>query len=249
MSDKETGRKSSDSLMSSTDKAEGELLGMPYDLRGLTSPGVRLRIFEPENPSLFVPRTMGLGWDLNLGAVAVKLGLIRPDDSLPDLDEYISQSATRVLLTLPAIGAVANIAAAAVASRKYQNLVSHWSADLKPDAFTKSSKAVRTQVVLSVAAAGWVYLNAYKDRNNADKAEIDATSCAQAMGLQVMGLLMTAASVKSTKFPLRRSGIVPLAVASLPVVTGGILVGTVKSALKNLQQTLANQNASESDVK
>ncbi|MDY5839286.1 MAG: DUF5808 domain-containing protein [Corynebacterium camporealensis] len=37
-----------------------------------------LRSFEPENPKLFVPRRFGIGWDLNFGAVAAKLGIIRP---------------------------------------------------------------------------------------------------------------------------------------------------------------------------
>lgn len=41
------------------------------------SPQTQFKIFEPENPALFIPRTWGIGWDLNVGAVAVKLGLVR----------------------------------------------------------------------------------------------------------------------------------------------------------------------------
>lgn len=52
----------------------------------------RLRVFDPESPRLFVPRSFGWGWELNLGAVAAKLGLIRPDDTVEDLEAYIQLS-------------------------------------------------------------------------------------------------------------------------------------------------------------
>lgn len=58
----------------------GRLLGVPYDLRPPTGDRVASRWWDPSNPHLLVPRVWGAGWDLNFGALAVRLGLIRPDD-------------------------------------------------------------------------------------------------------------------------------------------------------------------------
>ncbi|MDU4245035.1 MAG: DUF5808 domain-containing protein, partial [Varibaculum cambriense] len=71
--------------------AEGQarVLGMPVSGLWLGRSDAALDGFEPENPRLFIPRKYGLGWDINLGAVGVRLGLIRPDDSLPDLANYV----------------------------------------------------------------------------------------------------------------------------------------------------------------
>lgn len=45
-----------------------------------TDPDAREQWWDPADPRIFVPRAIGIGWDINLGAVAVKLGWIRPDD-------------------------------------------------------------------------------------------------------------------------------------------------------------------------
>jgi hypothetical protein len=58
----------------------GRVLGMPYELRLPTAERVALRLWDPLNPRVFVPRLFGFGWTLNFAAVAVKLGLVRPDD-------------------------------------------------------------------------------------------------------------------------------------------------------------------------
>jgi len=58
----------------------GRVLGMPVDVRGTTDPHVRSRVFDPSDPRMVVPRVLGAGWRLNYGAVAVRLGLLRPDD-------------------------------------------------------------------------------------------------------------------------------------------------------------------------
>ncbi|WP_248631025.1 DUF5808 domain-containing protein [Corynebacterium glucuronolyticum] len=55
----------------------------------------RFSAFDPENPNWLVPRRVGVGWDLNLGKLAVKAGLVRPDDSLPDLQEHIRPPSPR----------------------------------------------------------------------------------------------------------------------------------------------------------
>ncbi len=50
---------------------------------GLRLRGLLTRIaqtwWQPADQRLFLPRAVGLGWDVNLGAVAVRLNLIEPD--------------------------------------------------------------------------------------------------------------------------------------------------------------------------
>lgn len=82
-----------------------EFLGIP--LSTTLDDEAFLRTFEPENPALFVRKTLGVGWDLNVGALAVKLGLIRPDDSLGDLREYISPQVAKLLSAAPIAAAAA----------------------------------------------------------------------------------------------------------------------------------------------
>lgn len=61
-------------------RPQGELAGVPLDLRGPSTDLLRARLFGPADPRLFTPHLFGLGWSVNLGAVAVRLGLLRPDD-------------------------------------------------------------------------------------------------------------------------------------------------------------------------
>ncbi len=58
----------------------GRLLGVPYDFRPITAERTASRWWNPMNPHVFVPRLFGVGWTVNFAAIAVKLGLIRPDD-------------------------------------------------------------------------------------------------------------------------------------------------------------------------
>jgi len=58
----------------------GRFLGMPYELRMPTTARVASRWWDPRNPHVFVPRVFGMGWDINFGALAVRTGLVRPDD-------------------------------------------------------------------------------------------------------------------------------------------------------------------------
>ncbi|HHV22490.1 MAG TPA: hypothetical protein GXZ30_13315 [Propionibacterium sp.] len=61
----------------------------------------RERMWAPENPRLFVPRGFGLGWRLNLGAVAVRLGWLRPDDADADVLAAIPEEVRRAQRAVP----------------------------------------------------------------------------------------------------------------------------------------------------
>ena len=53
--------------------------GVPLDLTAPTAEKVARVWWNPRDERLFVPRVFGLGWAINFGAAAVKLGLIEPD--------------------------------------------------------------------------------------------------------------------------------------------------------------------------
>lgn len=64
---------------------------LPIDFSGIFASKARRRIWDPENPRIFVPRTIGAGWDINMGALAVKLGILNPDDIDDDVLAAIPQ--------------------------------------------------------------------------------------------------------------------------------------------------------------
>ncbi|MBD8030043.1 DUF5808 domain-containing protein [Corynebacterium gallinarum] len=183
----------------------------------------RLRNFEPENPKLWVPRTIGLGWDLNIGAVAVKLGLIRPDDSLPDLEEHIPREVTTTLRIAPILGAAAVAAAGIQLARTHDRLPSNWGLTMKPTRWSNAPAAVAPPVLISVGSAVWATATP----------RVDVTLAAQALGLQTMSLLLLAAAARPSSRMLPAAGLV-----TLPAVATGILTATVRSALNNLDTKL-----------
>lgn len=87
------------------------ILGMPNSLgRGI---GRRMAsTFNPADERLFVPRIFGLGWAVNSGAVAVRLGWLRPDD----VDDEILTDAADNHLGPAQVVAAAQIACAAAAA-------------------------------------------------------------------------------------------------------------------------------------
>jgi hypothetical protein len=43
----------------------GSFLGIPYDWRRPTPERIRSRLWNPDEPKLFVPRVFGWGWTIN----------------------------------------------------------------------------------------------------------------------------------------------------------------------------------------
>jgi hypothetical protein len=43
----------------------GSFLGIPYDWRRPTRARIRARLWNPDEPKLFVPRVFGWGWTIN----------------------------------------------------------------------------------------------------------------------------------------------------------------------------------------
>jgi uncharacterized protein DUF5808 len=53
---------------------QGRFLGMPYDWRRPTAQRLRTRIWDPDNPRVFVPKAYGWGYGINLAAVLRRSG-------------------------------------------------------------------------------------------------------------------------------------------------------------------------------
>lgn len=93
---------------------QGHVLGMPYDFRGASVERIGSRVWNPADPRIFMPRMFGVGWTFNLGAIAVRLGLIRPDDVGDESYDRIPRSVLTAVTVLPALIAVAAVATIAV---------------------------------------------------------------------------------------------------------------------------------------
>ncbi len=214
------------------------ILGIPVSFDGLSSMEARLRGFEPENPQLFVPRTFGAGWDLNIGAVAVRLGLIRPDDSLPDLAAHIPASTITTLRLAPVIGALTVATAGVCTALTHDRLPSNWSVTLSPTRWSTGPAAMATPVLISVGSGVCATMAGHGKQPGQPRTAVDVTSAAQSLGLQTMSLLLILAATRRADNP-EASRLLPAAgLIAAPVVSTGVFVSTVRGALKNLDNKL-----------
>lgn len=114
------------------------------------------RVWDPANPSIFVRRVIGLGWDVNLAAIAVRLGWMRPDDLDADVLSSAPAEAMRVTKALPLAGAALAVAAsAAAAARSDGRLPSGWDLAFRPNRFSGRVGALAPGVAFSAGAALW----------------------------------------------------------------------------------------------
>ncbi|MFT4296814.1 MAG: DUF1648 domain-containing protein, partial [Micropruina sp.] len=143
-------------------------------LSGLRPDGLLTRIaqtwWRPGDPRLFLPRAVGLGWDLNAGAVAVRLGLIEPDaeavpfSSTPD-------AAFRLAAGVP-------IALAGAVGLHYlvrgrtlpDRLAAHWDVAGRPDRWVSKRRAAVTDSALAAGAAALAGWAAGSDRSGPARA-------------------------------------------------------------------------------
>lgn len=234
-----------DSAFRTTDDNVRSFFGIPVSCAGLRDAGARLRSFEPENPRLFVPRTLGIGWDLNLGAVAAKLGLIRPDDSLPDLNEHVPPTLARTLRLAPPAGALLVLSAGVRAARAHDRLPTQWGWNLRPTRWAASPTAVAIPVFLAAAAATWAEYSARTATGTRPEPPVDIPAAAHALGLQALTLLLLRASEERAADPQASRLLPTLGLAAAPAVSTGVLVVTVRGALRRLDRKLRAESSGE----
>ena len=246
------------------------IVGIPVGSLWRPDPERTLQTFEPENPSLLTPGATGVGWDLNTGAIAAKLGLIRPDDSLPDMEQYIPKGYRRALRYLPFAG-LGVIGLLAKSVSRHEHVASNWSASGYPKTYGSGKLAAGT--LLAVGAIPLLVmrlaretsgnsLSDYSISGRLAKAKRRAASSespaatestaggsvsasviagANAVGVQTLAVLAGAAILRERKSRGKRQPLILLAPISFPLVTLGILIAVVKSTLSSINKSLRRQ--------
>lgn len=199
------------------DEARWRVLGLPVETRGPLDARVRSRTWDPTNPHVVVPRLLGLGWTLNLGALAVRLRLVRPDDATADVLDAVPAATLRAAQVAPLVVAGATAAALAGTWRSLPATVAAgFGAGGRPRG-QASRRSLLATLALGVAPALWA-------ARGAPLAEDRLVRSAQATSLAVLSASVVAATVLQARDPRGRWGLVvpaafPVAVAaSLAVV-------------------------------
>ena len=195
---------------------------------GVNPAGLDARIattwWNPADERLLLPRAVGWGWDLNFGALAVRLGVIEPDAEAEPFDstpETAFLAAAAVPVTL---GAAIGLHYAVRGSGLPESLPAHWDIAGVPDRWTPKGRAAATDLagtVLPAAAAVWAAAGSRRPNPNRAGAIAGMTALATAsaavavwrsLGERPRPLagpllaLAVAASAGGTLFGLARAG-------------------------------------------
>lgn len=173
--------------------------------------------WNPADERLLVPRAVGLGWDVNFGAVAVRLGAIEPDaETVP-----FTSTPTRAFVTAAAVPAALAAAAVlhyAVRGRTLpKRLPAHWGVTGAPDRWMPKGRAAAVDVIGTVApaaAAGWA---ARSDRTGPERAGLIA-------GATLLAALNASTTLARSLSERPRPWLGPAMAASGPLAVGAVLV-------------------------
>jgi len=150
------------------------------------------RVWDPANPSIFVRRVIGVGWDVNLAALAVAFGWLRPDDLDADVLQAAPENAMRVASAFPVLGAALAVTASAVGAARSDGLLpSGWDAAFRPRGRTGRLRALAPGLVLSVGSALWA--RRFTDRGDQLSRGVYASS------LSFVGAGMSLLAARSTR--------------------------------------------------
>jgi hypothetical protein len=175
-----TGRDDED-LEGSGSILAGRVLGIPYDFRPPTARRIAHRWWNLLDGRVLVPRVWGAGWDVNLGAVAVSLGIVRPDDE----DVPFGAVPDRALHAAFAVPAAIFVALVAMIALTYGRLPATvpmgWSLTFQPNQYWDTRLAAAFVLVMAfvpVAIAGWLDVSR---RSNLGRAVAPAVASLLAM--------------------------------------------------------------------
>ncbi len=142
---------------------------LPVDFSGLFDPFARERAWDPENPHIFVPRSFGAGWDINMGALAVRLGILSPDDIDDDVLAAIPSSARQAARLAPAAFATLSALAYLAAKRSGKKLVMNMgvSGDVRSHWGPRGSAV--THLVVPPLVAVWAYASRGQVRDDLNR--------------------------------------------------------------------------------
>ena len=148
----------------------GSVFGVPFDVRIPTASRIGSRWWDPANPDIFVPRVFGAGWDINFGAVAVALGLIRPDDEDEPFGAVPDQAFMRALIIPVALTAFVVGVALATSGRLPARLPAHWGIGGRPDNFWAKQSVFAFDLALSAVPTAYAVFCVAARRSRAQRA-------------------------------------------------------------------------------
>lgn len=208
-----------DASASGHDPRVGRFAGIPYDVRPPTTRRLLRHLWDPRNDKIFVPRTFGAGWDVNFGALAVRLGLIQPDaedvpfESTPDV-AFLTAALVPVALA-GAVGAHYVVRGTSLPS----SLPNHWNLDGVADRWI-SRKSAATLDLLGSGLMAATAVRAARSKRSARGSR--ATSIALSAGGSV---LVAAVTVWRSEPDRRRPWAAPALGAAIIGATGGTFLG------------------------
>ena len=191
------------------DLGHARFAGVPIDLTPPTAERVAFTWWNPRDERVFVPRVFGLGWAVNLGAVAVKLGLIEPDAE----DEPFGNTpapALRTALVVPAALATAVIAHYVVRGPGLPaRLPNQLDVAGRVGSWTSKPVAVATDIAAAVVPTAWAAWTIGRGATGARAAGSLATATASA-GIAAGLTLWRAAALDGKARPLAGLGLIAL---------------------------------------
>lgn len=172
---------------------ETRLGGVPIDFTRPTAERVAHTWWNPRDERIFVPRVFGLGWALNVGAVAVKLGIIEPDAE----DEPFESTPTRAFrqaLVVPGVLSAAVVAHYALRGRELPGRLPN-QADIagRVGSWTSKPVAAATDIAVAVVPTLWAAASVGRGDTGARAAGSLATATGAAAVAAGLTLWRTAA--------------------------------------------------------
>ncbi len=172
---------------------EGRVGGVPIDLSPPTAERVAHTWWNPRDERIFVPRVFGLGWALNVGAVAVKLGLIEPDAEDEPFESTPAEAFRRALV-VPAVLSAAVVAHYALRGRELPDRLPN-QADVvgRAGSWTTKPVAAATDIAVAVVPTVWAAVTVGRGDTGAKAAGSLATATGAAAVAAGLTLWRTAA--------------------------------------------------------
>ena len=167
--------------------------GVPIDLTAPTAERVAHTWWNPRDERVFVPRVFGLGWALNVGAVAVKLGLIEPDAEDEPFETTPAAAFARGL-AVPALLSAAVVAHYAFRGRELPARLPN-QADIagRVGSWTSKPVAAATDIAVAVVPTAWAAWTVGRGATGAQAAGSLATATGAAAVAAGLTLWRTAA--------------------------------------------------------
>lgn len=150
------------------------ILGMPADLKMPTPRNLQSRMWNPADPRIFTPRLIGIGWSINFAALAVRLGIVRPDDEDVPFDST-PEGCLWLTLALPVVLALGVVVAyASLYASLPAELPIHWGANGAPDGFASKAAATWPLLAAMLVVTGYAIWTFGADKSKAARALVVA---------------------------------------------------------------------------